>query len=161
MLSPRQSRTLRSGLTRDITLLILQQKSCGIVMLVLREATLSSFLFPCPTGRLCHTSVNYSFSSECLISLSSFSSIVFSLLPNPLRLMLFHLHHLSYVPLLCQTLFLTIFNCFSRHFHENALFLLFHISTDIFFPLPEGISSCLVFSVNKHCITLSIISPGL
>lgn len=129
-------------------------------MLVLREATLSPSLFPCPAGKLCHTSVNYSFRSECLILLSSFSSIVFSLLPNPLRLMLFHLHHLSYVPLLCQTLFLIIFNCFSRHFHEKALFLLFHISTDFFF-LPKGISSCLVFSVNKHCITLSIISPGL
>ncbi len=129
-------------------------------MLVLREATLSPSLFPCPAGRLCHTSVNYSFSSECLISLSSFSSIAFSLRPNPLRLMLFHLHHLSYVSLLCQTLFLTIFNCFSLHFHANAFFLLFHISTDIFF-LPEGFSSCLVFSVNKHCITLSNISPDL
>lgn len=100
---------------RDISLLILQQQSCGIVMLVLREATLSLSPFPCPAGRLCHTSVNYSFSCECLISFSSFSSIVFSLLPNPLRLVIFHLHRLSYVSLLCQTLFLTIFNCFSHH----------------------------------------------
>lgn len=37
--------------------------------------------------------------------------------------------------------------------------LLFHISTDISC-LPQVISSCLVFSVNKHCITLSIISPS-